>query len=41
MVYKFSDKKASGSSLNIDVNKSAFNNEKLAEELRKPIIRKF
>ena len=26
--------------VNIDANKSAFNNEKLAEELHKPIIRK-
>ena len=29
-----------GSGVNIDANKSAFNNEKLAEELHKPIIRK-
>ena len=41
MVYNFFDKKAAGSSVNIDANKSAFNNEKLAEELHKPIISKF
>ena len=41
MVYKFFGKKAAGISVNIDKNKSAFNNEKLAEELHKPIIRKF
>ena len=41
MVYKFFDKKAAGSSVNMHANKSAFNNEKLAEELHKPIIRKF
>ena len=37
----FFDKKVAGSAVNIDANKSAFNNEKLAEELHKPIIRKF
>ena len=36
----FFDKKVAGSSVNIDANKSAFNNEKLAEESHKPIIRK-
>ena len=36
MVFKFFDKKMIGSSVNVDVN-----NEKLAEELHKPIIRKF
>ena len=41
MVYKCFDKKAAGSSVNIDADKSTFNNEKLAEELHKPIIRKF
>ena len=41
MVYKFFGKKAAGISVNIDKNKSAFNNEKLAEELHKPIVRKF
>ena len=41
MVYKVFDKKVAGSSVNIDANKSAFNNEKLAEELHKSIIRKF
>ena len=35
MVFKFFDKKMIGSSVNVDVN-----NEKLAEELHKPIIRK-
>ena len=39
--YKFLDKKVGGSSFNTDANKSAFNNEELAEELHKPIIRKF
>ena len=41
MVYKFSDKKPKGSSVNIDANKSSFNNEELAQELHKPIITKF
>ena len=41
MVYKFFDKKAAGSGVNIDKNKSAFNNEELAEELHKPILRNF
>ena len=36
----FFDKKVAGSGVNIDANKSAFNNEKLVEELHKPIIRK-
>ena len=36
MVYKFFDKKSAGSGVNTNVN-----NEKLAEELHKPIIRKF
>ena len=36
MVYKFFDKKTAGSSI-----KSTSQNEKLAEELPKPIIRKF
>ena len=35
MVFKFFDKKMIGNSVNVDVN-----NEKLAEELHKPIIRK-
>ena len=39
--YKFFDKKVGGSGFNTDANKSAFNNEELAEELHKPIIRKF
>ena len=37
MVYKFFDKKSKGSGVNIEVK----HNEKLAKELRKPIIRKF
>ena len=37
MVYKFFDKKSTGCSVNIPVKF----NEQLAEELRKPIIRKF
>ena len=41
MVYNFFGKKAAGISVNIDKNKSAFNNEKLSEKLHKPIIRKF
>ena len=39
--YKFLDKKVGGSGFNTDANKSAFNNEELAEELHKPISRKF
>ena len=38
MVNKFFDKKAAGSGVNTHANKSAFNNEKLAEELHEPII---
>ena len=45
MVYKFFDKKTAGSGLTRLANKSAIKsipqNEQLAEELRKPIIRKF
>ena len=45
MVYKFSDKKAKGSGVTTLVNKSAIKsipqNEQLAEELHKPVIRKF
>ena len=37
MVYNFFDKKSKGSSVNIKVK----NNQQLAEELHKPIIRKF
>ena len=40
MVYKFFDKKSADGGVNIDANKSAFNNKKLAEELHKSIIRK-
>ena len=36
MVYKFFDKKSAGSGIN-----TLENNEKLAEESHKPIIRKF
>ena len=39
MVYKFFDKKSAGSSVDTNANKSSFNNEKLAEELHKPIIK--
>ena len=38
MVYKFFDKKSAGSGANMHANKSAFKNEKLAEELHKSII---
>ena len=38
MVYKLFDKTSAGSGVNMHANKSAFNNEKLAEELHKPII---
>ena len=49
MVYNFFDKKSTslldkpvaGSRVNIDANKSAFDNEKLVEKLHKPSIRKF
>ena len=40
MVYKFLDKKTKGIGLS-HTNKSTPQNEKLAEELHKPIIRKF
>ena len=39
MVYKFFDKKYAGSGVNTHANKSAFHNEKLAEELHKTIIK--
>ena len=39
MVYNVFDKKAASSGFNTHANKSAFNNEKLAEELHKPIIK--
>ena len=41
LVYKFFDKMFSGSGVNTHQNKSALNNEQFAEELHKPIIRKF
>ena len=45
MVYKFFDKKTAGSDVNKSANKSAIKsitqNEQLAEELHKPILRKF
>ena len=37
MVYKCFDKKSAGSGVNMHANKSAFNNEKLAEELHKSL----
>ena len=40
MVYKFFDKKTKGSSFTL-ANKPIRQNEQLAEELHKPIIRKF
>ena len=40
MVYKFFDKKTKGSGVTL-ANKSISQDEKLAEELHKPIIRKF
>ena len=40
MVYKFFDNKSTGSGINTHVSKSAFNKEKVAEELHKPIIKK-
>ena len=40
MVYKFFDKKTKGSGVTL-ANKSIPQNEQLAEELHKPIIRKF
>ena len=39
MVYKCFDKKSAGSGVNMHANKPAFNNEKLAEKLHKPIIK--
>ena len=39
MVYKCFDKKSAGSGVNMHANKSAFNNEKLAEELHKSMIK--
>ena len=41
MVYKYFDKKSAGNGVNTRANKSAFNNENLAEDLQKPIIRNF
>ena len=45
MVYKFFDKKTAGSSVTILANKSTIKsipqNEQLAEELHKPVIKKF
>ena len=41
MIYNFFDKKSADSGVNMHSNKTAFNNEKLAEELPKPIIKKF
>ena len=39
MVYKCFDKKCAGSGVNMHASKPAFNNEKLAEKLHKPIIK--
>ena len=39
MVYKYFDKKFAGSGVATLANKSAFNNEQLAEEFHKPITR--
>ena len=41
MVYRFFDKKSKGSGVSTLVNKSVSQNQKLVEELHKPIIRKF
>ena len=41
MVYKFFDKKSKGSAVTTPTNKSLSQNEQLAKELHKPIIRKF
>ena len=41
MVYNFFDEKSAGGGDTTLANKSAFNNEKLAEELHKPITRNF
>ena len=44
MVYKFFDKKPAGSGINMDANSERpldLTMQKLAEELHKPIIRKF
>ena len=41
MVYKYFDKKFAGSGVATLANKSAFNNEQLAEEFHKPITRNF
>ena len=40
MVQRFFDQKSAGSGVNTHANKCAFNNEKLAKELYKPIIKK-
>ena len=39
MVYKYFDKKFAGNGVATLANKSAFNNEQLAEEFHKPITR--
>ena len=41
MVYKFFDKKSKGRGVSTRANKSTPQSEQLAEELHKPIIRKF
>ena len=40
MVYKFFDKKSSGSGVNMHTNNKTKQNHQLAEELHKPIIKK-
>ena len=37
----FFDKKSAGSGVNMNANKSAFNKEKSAQELHKPLIKIF
>ena len=41
MVYKFFDKKSAGSGVNTLANNEIKQNEQLAKELHKPIIKKF
>ena len=41
MVYKFFDKSPKGSGVTTLINKSVSQNQKLAEERHKPIIKKF
>ena len=41
MIYKFFDKKSAGSGVNLHANNKIKQNHELAQELNKPIIRKF